>query len=96
MKKISCTIQSYDETIALLQKQKLKYTNSERYLKAVDIKKRILDTTEERQRKVTEMENLKKAIVRSNLAKKNKRFKKQKKEVINHIKVGSPGVLVTF
>lgn len=65
----------------------MKYTNSERYLEAVDINKRILDTTEERQRNVTEMENLKKAIVRSNLAKKNKRFKKQKKKSSTTLKL---------
>ena len=39
IKRISTAIQSYDETIALLQKQKLKYTNSERYLEAVETNK---------------------------------------------------------
>lgn len=88
MKKISSAIQSYDETIGLLQKQKLKYTNSERFLEAVEINKRILATTEEKQKKVNEMENLKKAIVRSNLAiKKNKRVPKQSKKSSTTLKM---------
>lgn len=79
MKKISTSIQSYEETIALLQKQKLKYTNSERFLEAVEINKRIMETTEQKQIKVKEMDKLKKAIVRSNSLKKKKRLAKQRK-----------------
>ena len=72
MKKISTSIQSYEETISLLQKQKLKYTNSERFLEAVEINKRIMETTEQKQIKVKEMDKLKKAIYKSNLFKKKK------------------------
>ena len=79
MKKLSTAIQSYDEAIGLLQKQKLKYTNSERYLEAVEINKRIMETTEEKQVKVNEMDKLRKVIVRSYSLKKKKRHAKQRK-----------------
>ena len=81
MKKLSNAIQSYEETIGLLQKQKLKYTNSERYLEAVETNKRILETVEQKQVKVKEMEKLKKAIFRSNLHNKRKKSLKEKRSL---------------
>ena len=37
IKNISNAIQSYDETIGLLQKQKMKYSNAEKFLEAAEI-----------------------------------------------------------
>ena len=49
---VSNAIQSHDETIALLQKQKQKYSSIEKYLEAAEMNKSILEITEQKQLKV--------------------------------------------
>ena len=72
IKKVSNAIQSHDETIALLQKQKQKYSSVEKYLEAAEINKSILEMMEQKQLKVKELEKLNKAETRSKKTKKKK------------------------
>ena len=64
IKSVSNAIQSHDETIALLQKQKQKYSSVEKYLEAAEINKSILEMMEQKQLKVKELEKLNKAETR--------------------------------
>lgn len=72
IKSVSSAIQSHDETIALLQKQKQKYSSAEKYLEAAEINKSILEMMEQKQLKVKELEKLNKAQTRSKKTKKKK------------------------
>jgi len=64
---VSSAIQSHQETNALLQKQKQKYSNAEKFLEAAEINKSILDITNQKQLKVKELAELSKAEARSNM-----------------------------
>ena len=81
IKNLSSAIQSHDETIALLQKQKQKYSSVEKYLEAAEINKSILEMMEQKQLKVKELEKLNKAETRSKKTKK----KKIKKEISSNL-----------
>ena len=83
---VSNAIQSYDETIALLQKQKQKYSSIEKYLEAAEINKSILEITEQKQLKVKELENLNKAEMRSKKTKKKKAGKERSSNLPSSIK----------
>lgn len=77
IKNISSAIQSHDETTALLQKQKQKYSNTEKYLEAAEINKSILEMTHQKQLKVKELAELSKAEARSDTTKKRKKMTKE-------------------
>ena len=76
IKNVSSAIQSHQETIALLQKQKQKYSNAEKFLEAAEINKSILEITNQKQLKVKELAELSKAETRSNMVRKKKKVAK--------------------
>ena len=75
IKSVSNAIQSHDETISLLQKQKQKYSSVEKYLEAAEINKSILEMMEQKRLKAKELEMLNKAETRSKKIKKKKERK---------------------
>lgn len=77
IKNVSSAIQSHQETIALLQKQKQKYSNAEKFLEAAEINKSILEITNQKQLKVKELAELSKAEARSNMVRKKKKVAKK-------------------
>jgi len=77
IKNVSSAIQSHQETIALLQKQKQKYSNAEKFLEAAEINKSILEITNQKQLKVKELAELSKAEARANMVRKKKKVAKK-------------------
>ncbi len=72
IKSLSNAIKSGDETIALLQNQKQKYSSVEKYLEPAEINRSIFEIMEQKQLKVKESEKFNKAETRSKKTKKKK------------------------
>ena len=79
IQELSGAIQNHNETIGLLEKQKQKYSNTEKFLEAAEINKSILEIHQERQLKMKELAKLEKAETKSRNSKKRKTSSTERK-----------------
>jgi hypothetical protein len=79
IQELSGAIQNHNETISLLEKQKQKYSNTEKFLEAAEINKSILEIHQDRQLKMKELAKLEKAETKSRNSKKRNTSSTEKK-----------------